>query len=378
MRIQHLAETSRNWSTIMPTLTNTPEILFLTWLPHLAFALGGLLAHALTLRAVRRVLRVSGSSFWGEALKPLCAPTRLATLLLALQLARVAWPLPEAMQPLTHKLIALGWITALAWLTIALGGILGQWMQRNRDITSADNLQARKTLTKIRMFRRIFTLFALVLALAAALMVFDATRGIGASVLASAGIAGAIAGLSAQKFLGAVLAGVQIAIAQPIRLDDVVVVEGEWGRVEEIGITYVVVRIWDERRLILPTTYFLERPIQNWTRTSANILGSAFVIMDYRAPIPALRAELERICREEAGELWDGRVCTLQVTEAGPTALTLRALVSSSNSSRNWDLRCLVRERLICYVQGNHPETLPRTRVLLAQPGQTPPEAGPT
>lgn len=362
----------------MPTLTNTTEILFLTWLPHLAFAVGGLLAHALTLRTVRRVLRVSGSTFWGEALKPLCAPTRLASLLLALQLARSAWPLPEAYQLFVHDASALSWIAALAWLAVALGGALGQWLQRNHDVSTADNLEARKMLTKIRMFRQIFTLFVLVLALAAALMVFEATRGIGASVLASAGIAGAVAGLSAQKFLGAVLAGVQIAITQPIRLDDVVVVEGEWGRVEEIGITYVVVRIWDDRRLILPTTYFLERPIQNWTRTSADILGSAFVTLDYRAPIPALRAELERICHEEAGELWDGRVCTLQVTEAGPAALTLRALVSSSNSSHNWDLRCLVRERLICYVQENHPHTLPRTRVLLARPDKTPAEASPT
>ena len=362
----------------MPTLTNAIETYFLVWAPYLAFALGGLLAHALALRAARRVLRASGDPFWGEALRQLCAPTRLAAVLLALQLSRVTRALPEPFRPLVQDLYALAWTAALAWLAVALGGALGQWMQRNYDISSADNLEARKTLTKIRMFRRIFTLFVLVLALASALMVFDATRSIGASVLASAGIAGAVAGLSSQKFLGAVLAGVQIAIAQPIRLDDVVVVEGEWGRVEEIGMTYVVVAIWDERRLILPTTYFLERPIQNWTRSSANILGSAFVTLDYHADIAALRAELERICREEAGELWDGRVCVLQVTEAGPTALTLRALISSSNSSRNWDLRCLVRERLVCYVQKNHPAALPRTRVLLARQDKTPPEAMPT
>lgn len=362
----------------MPTLTNIFEMYFLPWLPHLGLVLGGLLVHALALRAAKRVLRASGDSFWAEALSPLCAPTRLATLLLALQLGRSAWPLSEAVLLVVHDIFALSWVIALAWLAVALGGALGQWLQRNIDVNTDDNLQARKMLTKIRMFRRIFTLFVLVLALASALMVFDATRGIGASVLASAGIAGAVAGLSSQKFLGAVLAGVQIAITQPIRLDDVVVVEGEWGRVEEIGMTYVVVRIWDERRLILPTTYFLERPIQNWTRNSANILGSAFVTLDYRAAIAPLRAELERICREDAGELWDGRVCVLQVTEAGPTALTLRALVSSSNSSRNWDLRCLVRERLVCYVQENHPAALPRTRVLLDRQEEITPEAKPT
>lgn len=362
----------------MPTLTTIFEMQFLAWLPHLGLALVGLLVHALALRAVKRVLGASDDTFWAEAFRPLCAPTRLATLLLALQLGRSAWPLSEAVLLVVHDIFALSWVIAFAWLAVALGGALGQWLQRRVDVSADDNLQARKILTKIRMFRRIFTLFVLVLALASALMIFDATRGIGASVLASAGIAGAVAGFSSQKFLGAVLAGVQIAITQPIRLDDVVVVEGEWGRVEEIGITYVVVRIWDERRLILPTTYFLERPIQNWTRTSANILGSAFITLDYRAAIPALREELERICREEAGELWDGRVCVLQVTEAGPTALTLRALVSSSNSSRSWDLRCLVRERLVCYVQKNHPATLPRTRVLLDRQEETTPEATPT
>lgn len=362
----------------MPTLTNLFEMQFLAWLPHLGLALAGLILHAVALHAAKRVLRASGDSFWGEALRPLCAPTRLATLLFALQLGRTAWPTSDTFQQLTNNTFALSWIAAFAWLAVALGGALGQWMQRKTDVSTEDNLEARKMLTKIRMFRRIFTLFVFVLALASALMVFDATRGIGASVLASAGIAGAVAGLSSQKFLGAVLAGVQIAITQPIRLDDVVVVEGEWGRVEEIGITYVVVRIWDERRLILPTTYFLERPIQNWTRNSANILGSAFITLDYRAAIAPLRLELERICREEAGELWDGRVCVLQVTEAGPTALTLRALVSSSNSSRNWDLRCLVRERLVCYVQENHPTVLPRTRVLLDRQAEITPEAKPT
>ena len=359
----------------MPTLTNIIAMHFLAWLPHLGLVVVGLLVHMLALRAVKRVLRASGDTFWSEALRPLCAPTRLATLLLALQLGRSAWPLSEALQLLVHDILALSWVAAFAWLAVALGGTLGQWLQRNIDVDAEDNLKARKMLTKIRMFRRVFTLFVLVLALASALMIFDATRGIGASVLASAGIAGAVAGLSSQKFLGAVLAGVQIAITQPIRLDDVVVVEGEWGRVEEIGVTYVVVRIWDERRLILPTTYFLERPIQNWTRTSADILGSAFITLDYRAAIAPLRAELERICREEAGELWDGRVCVLQVTEASSTAITLRALVSSSNSSRNWDLRCLVRERLVCYVQENQPAALPRTRVLLAQQEETTPEA---
>jgi len=353
----------------MPTPSRAFLDLALAGLPLLGFALAGLLTHALALRALRRVLRAAGDASWAAALTPLAGPTRLAALLLFLQLGRAAEPLAEAVQPLAQKIVALGWIVVLAWLAVALGGLLALRLQQAYDINAADNLQARKALTRARMFRRLFTVFVAGLSLAAALMVFDTTRGIGTSILASAGIAGAVAGLSAQRLLGCLFAGVQIALAQPIRMDDVVVVEGEWGRVEEIGLTYVVVRIWDERRLILPTSYFLERPVQNWTRSSARILGSAMLCVDYRASVPAIRAELERICAEaalpEAGELWDGRACVLQVVEAGPATLTLRALVSSADSGRNWDLRCLVRERLTAFVRENMPEALPRARVVL-------------
>lgn len=339
--------------------------------PYAALAVCALAGHGLVLRALRRVLRASGEGLWSGALEQLAAPARLAAVLFALQLGRAVHPLPPEMQPFAHKLVALGWIASLFWLAVALGGVLALWMQRTYDIAAKDNLEARKALTKVRLFRRMFTLFAGVLALAAALMVFDATRGIGASVLASAGIAGALAGLSAQKLLGLVLAGAQIALTQPIRLDDVVVVEGEWGRVEEIGLTYVVVRIWDERRLILPSSYFIDKPIQNWTRTSADILGSAFLCVDYAADVEAIRQELGRICldagREEAGRLWDGRVCVLQVTDTGPEVMTLRALVSSADSARNWDLRCLVRERLADYVRRNMPAALPLRRLSLGK-----------
>jgi small-conductance mechanosensitive channel len=354
----------------MLTFTASGQALFEALPQFLGFALAGLLAHALGLWALRRVLRAAGDSFWESALALLRAPTRLAILLLALQFAHAATALPESVQSFARKSFALGWIAALAWIILALGGVLGLWIQRTYDIRSEDNLKARRILTKVRVFQRLFAIVVGVLALAGALMIFDATRGIGASVLASAGILGAVVGLSSQKILGTVFAGVQLALTQPIRLDDVVVVEGEWGRIEEITMTYVVVHIWDERRLVVPVTYFLDRPIQNWTRSSAEILGTVFLHLDHRAPVPALREELARICREEAGELWDGRVCGLQVTEAGPDSLTVRALVSSADSSSNWDLRCLVRERLLCYVQENHPQALPQTRVLLHATGR--------
>lgn len=340
----------------------------------LLLSLAGLAAHGLALRALRRAARTSGNAFWTMSLGLAQGPARLAVVLLALELARAFQPLPEAAQDLVQKGIALCWIGLFAWLALALGGVLARYFQTRHDIRAADNLEARRVLTQLAMARRIYTALVMVLTLAAALMVFDATRNIGTSVLASAGIAGAVAGLSAQKFLATVLAGAQIAFTQPIRLDDVVVVEGEWGRVEEITLTYVVVRIWDERRLMVPVTYFLDKPVQNWTRASAEILGSVFLHVDYRAPVPAVREELSRLCREEGGELWDGRVCGLQVVEAGAATLTLRALVSSANSSRNWDLRCLVRERLVDFLRRHHPESLPRTRVALAQDVPGPPE----
>lgn len=339
----------------------------------LGLALAGLVVHALALRALRLMARRQGEEFWSLVLDLVKGPTRLMSALLGLDLALAGLSpqdldLPATLVDLAHKLHALCWIAAFAWAILACGGILAQWLQHSNNLLSEDNLRARKIMTQVRMFRRVFSVIVAVVALAATLMVFDVTRNIGASVLASAGIAGAVAGLSAQKFLSTIFAGMQIAITQPIRLDDVVVVEGEWGRVEEITLTYVVVRIWDQRRLVVPVLYFLEKPIQNWTRTNAEILGSVFLSVDYRAPVAELRAELERLCHEEAGELWDGRVCGLQVTDSGPATLTLRALVSSAGSSRNWDLRCLVRERLVCYIQEKHPDILPLTRISLDKP----------
>lgn len=340
------------------------------FLPLLALACAvplGLLAHALVFRVLRRMALARGNGMWPQALDALRGPGRMAALLLTLELAMAAWPLPEAARPAADKAMVLGLIALVAWLALALGGVLGLWVQHAYDLNAQDNLHARRMLTKARLFRRLFTVLVAVLAFSAGLMVFDATRGVGASLLASAGIAGAVAGLSAQRLLGAVISGVQIAITQPIRLDDVVVVEGEWGRIEEIGITYVVVRIWDQRRLVLPTTYFLERPIQNWTRSSSELLGTVFVHVDHRAPLPAIRQELERICRQEADGLWDGRVCVLQVTQAGPATIELRALVSAADASTCWDLRCLVRERLTDFLRDSLPEALPRTRLARAE-----------
>jgi small-conductance mechanosensitive channel len=194
-------------------------------------------------------------------------------------------------------------------------------------------------------------------------MVFDSVRQFGASILASAGIAGIVVGFAAQRSIATLLAGFQIALTQPIRVDDVVIVESEWGRIEDITLTYVVVRVWDLRRLVVPITYFIETPFQNWTRSSADILGTVFLYVDYTVPLEPLRAELTRIL--EQSRFWDGKVNVLQVTDAKEQTLEIRALASAADASLAWDLRCEIREKLITFVQQAFPDSLPRLRASL-------------
>jgi small-conductance mechanosensitive channel len=226
-----------------------------------------------------------------------------------------------------------------------------------------DNLRARAITTQVLVLKKVAITSVGLFTLASMLMVFDSVRQFGASILASAGIAGIIVGFAAQRSIATLLAGFQIALTQPIRVDDVVIVENEWGKVEDITLTYVVVRIWDLRRLVVPITYFIERPFQNWTRTSADILGTVFLSVDYSVPLDALRAELTRIL--EASPLWDRKVNVLQVTEAKERSVEVRVLVSAADASLAWDLRCDVREKLLTFLQRNYPASLPRVRATL-------------
>src|SRR5574337_917285 len=233
-------------------------------------------------------------------------------------------------------------------------------------IDVADNLSARRVHTQTRMLARIASFAVLLSGLALMLMTFPGARQFGASLLASAGLVGLVAGIAARPIFSNLIAGLQIALAQPIRLDNVLVVQGEWGRVEEITGTYVVLRIWDERRLVIPLQWFIENPFQNWTRTSASIIGTVFLWVDYRMPLAPLRAEAQRVC--EAAPEWDRRLCKLQVVEAGERSIQLRLLVSSAASGQNWDLRCKVREALVDFMQREYPQHLPMTRAELADP----------
>jgi small-conductance mechanosensitive channel len=228
------------------------------------------------------------------------------------------------------------------------------------DITGTDNLKARKLYTQVHVLGRVVYVAIGLFSVACILMLFQQVRHVGTSLLASAGVVGIVAGVAGQKTLANLIAGFQIALAQPIRQDDVVIVEGEWGRIEEITLSYVVVHIWDDRRLVLPLTYFVEKPFQNWTRSSAQLLGSVFVWVDYSFPLEEGRKALERII--EASPLWDRRFWNLQVTDATEKTMQLRVLATSADSSKSWDLRCEIREKFIAYVQEHHPRSLPFVR----------------
>lgn len=262
-----------------------------------------------------------------------------------------------------RKASTLLFIFALTWLIIQVIKMVKEHVMHTYDMNTANNLRARKVATQFNILERIVIFIIIILACGIALMSFDSIREIGVSIFASAGVAGIIIGFSAQKMLATILAGIQIAIAQPIKLDDVVVVEGEWGRIEEITLTYVVVKIWDKRRLILPTTYFIEKPFQNWTKSSADILGTVYLYTDYSVPLDTLREELTKVLKNTP--LWDGEVNNIQVTDSKASHIEIRALMSAKDSSTAWDLRVHVREKLISFLQQNYPESLPRTRLRL-------------
>ncbi len=254
-----------------------------------------------------------------------------------------------------------GIILSTTWfLIIALKIVKGRMLMKY-DVSHEDNLRARKIYTQFMILENIVIFILVILAIGIALMSFDSIRAIGVSVLTSAGIAGIIIGFSAQKAIGTLLAGIQIAITQPIRLDDVVIVDNEWGRIEEINLTYVVVQIWDKRRLVVPSTYFIENTFQNWTRESSDILGTVFIYTDYEVPVEKLREELSRLLN--GSSLWDQKVNVLQVTNITEKTVELRALMSAKDSGTAWDLRVYIREKLLKFLKENYPESLPKTRL---------------
>ncbi|MCF7669283.1 MAG: mechanosensitive ion channel family protein [Verrucomicrobia bacterium] len=271
--------------------------------------------------------------------------------------------LPEKYDTIIAKGSGFLIIGTISWILIHGVRFLEKAIMSRFDISAKDNLQARKVYTQVSVLRKTLIFIVIVFTAASMLMMFEEVRRLGTSILASAGVIGLIVGFAAQKTIANLFAGIQIAITQPIRLDDVVIVENEWGRIEEITLTYVVVRIWDLRRLVVPINYFIDNPFQNWTRVSADILGAVYLYTDYRLPIDSVREEFKRLCKES--EFWDGKVCVLAVTNATERAMEVRALASAADASLAWNLRCELREKLITFIQANYPECLPKTRALI-------------
>ena len=261
-------------------------------------------------------------------------------------------------QTLTVLLIA-----CVAWLVIqAAYAVTDVVLARLGTVEGDGNRRARRIRTQITLVRRVAAAIIIVVAMGAVLFSFPAVRALGAGLLASAGIAGVVAGIAAQSTLSNLIAGLQLVFSDAIRLDDVVVVDGEWGRIEELTLTYVVLRLWDERRLILPVSYFTATPFENWTRHGSRVIGHVMLRADWSVPVEEIRSELYRRLREHP--LWDQKDWTLQVTDVQPNGLVeLRALMSASDAPSVWDLKCDIREHLVTYIRENHPQALPRFRV---------------
>jgi len=330
--------------------------------------LAAVIAAALIVRAVafsmlRRFTRKPGALLGASLVKYGRRPSLWILPLVAALAVLPGLPLPAEMRDALEHLAGLGIVASIAWLFVISIAVSSDILAARYRVDVADNLVARRIQTQFMVVRRVGVVLVIVVATAVGLMTFPAIKHIGISLLASAGVASLVIGMSMKDTLANLIAGVQIAFAQPFRMGDAVVIEGEWGWIEEIGMMYVVVRIWDLRRLVLPLMYFLEHPIQNWTRTSADLLAYTYIYVDYTTPVDELRNELQRIL--ESTPLWNRQLCQLQVSDSDQLTMQLRALMDVRNSSDAWDLRCLVREKLIAFMQKNYPECLPRHRAEL-------------
>jgi small-conductance mechanosensitive channel len=329
-------------------------------------ALAWLLARiARTFDSLLRSFARSSKNSWDDEFAPFAGRAlRLILPILAIILGAPALPVSPRAQSIIENAVSLLLIGVIAFLLLQFISALSTLVLKKHRIDVVDNREARAIYTQVVVLKRIASMIIVVFAIASMLMVFDSVRQFGTAIVASAGVAGIILGFAAQKSIATLLAGFQIALTQPIRIDDAVLVEGEWGRIEEITLTYVVVMIWDLRRLVLPITYFIEKPFQNWTRTSADLLGTVFLYLDYNVPMSALRAELTRILN--ASPLWDRKVSVLQVTDTKERTVEVRALMSAKDAGAAFDLRCEVREKLVDFLQKNFPDSLPRVRATLA------------
>jgi small-conductance mechanosensitive channel len=344
-----------------PYFAWAPPWVFSVVLIAVALALA-LMLYGLLVRIIRRRLRAE-NSFWRPLLIRTRGPARLALCLAAISWAIKAAPLPARQTALVQHGLLIAFILLVGWAAMSALDIAAALYLRRYRLDVADNLLARKHFTQVRILRRSLETLLVLLTISFALMTIPGVRQLGVSLLAAGGAAGIILGLALQPLLSNLLAGIQIALTQPIRIDDAVIVEGEWGQVEEITATYVVVRIWDLRRMILPLKYFLEKPFQNWTRQSSELLGAVMLYLDYSTPVDAVRAKVKEIV--ESQKEWDRKTWVVQVTDFKERTMEIRILASAPSAGQAFDLRCAIRERLVAWLQEAYPRALPRDRMEL-------------
>lgn len=319
--------------------------------------------HAAFFRIMRRLNRRKGKNIIKNLYWRFKKPSLILLIAITLQVLIIAFIPKNELVGYLNQAISIVIVFSISWLLIKGISLGRDIILRQYNVDEKDNLKARRVYTQLKIMERIINFLIVLIAFATVLLTFERVREVGVSLFASAGVLGIILGFAAQKLIGTVLAGFQIAVTQPIRLDDVVIVENEWGWIEEITLTYIVVRIWDKRRLVLPTTYFIETPFQNWTRNSSDILGTVYIYTDYNVPFDELRKAMTKILENDPN--WDGQVNVLQVTNATEKTVEIRGLVSAIDSPTAWDLRVNVREKMIEFLQQNYPGSLPRSRVVL-------------
>lgn len=361
---------TRHFSCLIGSSTRIQDLLgdTRTWVISVAILAGAialaLAAHFILFSLVERLTRRKNQGIIHSFAKRAKKPARVIFPLLALVLVIPLAPLPGQLKNAMQHGLGLGVIAAIGWTIVTLAELAGDIVFSHYTIEAPDNLTARRIRTQTQLMQRIAVLTVSFVTAAIMLMTFPEVRHVGLSLLASAGLAGLIVGMAARPALANLMAGVQVALTQPIRIEDAVVLEGEWGWIEEIRTTYVVVRLWDLRRLIVPLSEFIEKPFQNWTRTTSEILGAVMIYADYTVPVQELRDELHRIL--ETTDLWNKKTWVLQVTDATESTIQIRALMSARNGPAAFDLRCYVRERLVQFLREMHPSALPKKREQIA------------
>jgi small-conductance mechanosensitive channel len=350
---------------IQEILTNWLSYIIFTGMLAGSFVVG-ILLHYLIVLIIKLVTPKTKTSIDDLIVKHMKGPLKLLLPVLIFNFALPYANINKQVLEVFRELFIILFIISFTWILTKVSSILTDVVKQKYRLDVKDNLRARKIQTQMQVLKRIVNIIIYIISLAVILMRFEEIRQLGTTLLASAGIVGLILGFAAQKTLSTLVAGFQIAFTQPIRMDDVVIVENEWGRIEEITLTYVVIKIWDLRRLIVPITYFIEHPFQNWTRVSADLIGSVYIYCDYKIPLEAVRKKLKEICGKSV--LWDKKICLLQVTAAQEKTVELRALVSAADASKCWDLRCEVREKLLSFIQEEYSEYLPKIRAYLEKP----------